>query len=250
MSQQSSGDMQSGFLNNLNDAIRENPVAAGLVGAGICWMLLRKVKAPALGGVADALKGAANSMGAAASAGGSSAAAGANAVGSRVAEAASGLKDMARDTLSAVTPGDISHTVSEARSNVVAGLRSTASTGKRYGRSAQQMLSENLDRQPLLLGAIGLAIGAGIASAFSSTRIEDELMGEQGAAAREKLQAFADETREFATNRAREVLDVVKDEAAAQGLTPDGAREAVRDLSQKVKDVAGAAREAVTSRVS
>lgn len=253
MTRQPDSGRQSGtmnFVNSLNDAIRDNPLAAGLVGAGVCWMLFSKVRPPALGGIADAFTGAASAIGTAASSGAASVAAGAGKVGSHIADAASQVKDAAGDFVSAVNPGEVPGIVAEAGETVMAGVRSSAAAGKRYGASAQQVLSENLERQPLLLGAIGLAIGAGIAAAFPSTKIEGELMGEQGSAAREKLQSFAEETKDFAVARAGEVLDAVKDEAKAQGLTPQAAKDAFNDLSQKAKGVADSARGAVTSRTS
>ena len=85
---------------------------------------------------------------------------------------------------------------------------------------------------------------------FASTRIENELMGEQGSAARAKLQDFAEETKDFAATRAKEVLDAVKDEAKAQGFTAEAAKAAFQDVSKKAKDVAGAAQQAVRNQTS
>ena len=81
-------------------------------------------------------------------------------------------------------------------------LQAIASSGREYGVAIQSRLSQSLERQPLLLGAIGLAIGAGIASTFATTEVETEWMGEQGAAAREKLQGAVAEGKE----RARKVV--------------------------------------------
>ena len=250
MNYETSGKLQHGLVNKLNDAIRDNPLAAGLIGAGLCWMLFSKVKPPALGGITEALKGAADSVGAAASAGGSSVASAASKAGSQIAEAAGHVKDTATDTLSRINLPDAPSIVAEADETVRTALRSSAEAGKRYGTKVQHTLSETLERQPLLLGAIGLAIGAGIASAFASTRIENELMGEQGSAARAKLQDFAEETKDFAATRAKEVLDAVKDEAKAQGFTAEAAKAAFQDVSKKAKDVAGAAPQAVRNRTS
>jgi hypothetical protein len=170
-------------------------------------------------------------------------------VGSQIAETASRVKDAARDTLSSLAPNEVPGIVAEAGETVMSGVRASTDAGRRYGSAVQQTLSENLERQPLLIGAIGLAIGAGIASAFATTKLEGELMGERGEAAREKLQSLAEEAKEFATARATNVLEAVKDEAASQGLTPGAAKDAFNDLSQKAKNVAGSAREAVTNRV-
>ena len=96
----------------------------------------------------------------------------------------------------------------------------------------------------MLLGAIGLAIGAGIASTFATTEVETEWMGEQGAAAREKLQGAVAEGKE----RARKVVADVQEEAARQGLTLDAAkgfrevgRRKSRQCSRRCAGIGGAA---------
>ena len=38
---QSSKRLQSGFVENLNGAVRENPMAAALIGVGVSWMFFR-----------------------------------------------------------------------------------------------------------------------------------------------------------------------------------------------------------------
>ena len=79
------------------------------------------------------------------------------------------------------------------------GINSAAAAGREYGAAIQSRLSESLEQQPLLLGAIGLAIGAGIASTFATTAVESELMGEQGTAAREQLQGLAGDVTDRAS---------------------------------------------------
>ena len=238
-----------GVIDNLNDAIRDNPLAAGLIGAGVVWALFGRANAPGLGGIANALKSTASTVGSAVADSGAAMAAEAAKAGNNIADAASRVTDAASGAIHSVTPRDFS-VVSDAGDTIMAGVRSSAEAGKRYGASAQKVLSENLERQPLLLGAIGLAVGAGIASAFPSTHFEDELMGASGTAARKSLQALAEQTKELAATRATEVFEAVTDEAKTQGLTPAAAGDAFKDVSQKVKGVVGSARQAVTSRVS
>jgi chorismate mutase len=70
-------------------------------------------------------------------------------------------------------------------------------------------------------------------------------MGEAGTAARETFQELASETSELASKRAKQVLDEVKKEAEAQGLTPSAAKNMLKDIAEKVKTVAGSARKSV-----
>jgi hypothetical protein len=97
----------------------------------------------------------------------------------------------------------------------------------------QTGLAQSLERQPLLLGAIGLVIGAGIASTFSSTEAERQLLGEKSAAARSALKDAANEV----TDRARDVVSEVQQEASRQGLTLHTVKEAASAVAEKVKNV-------------
>ena len=120
----------------------------------------------------------------------------------------------------------------------------------RFRSPLQQNLNQALEKQPLLLGAIGLVIGAGIALAFPSTSVEKDLMGEAGAAAKDKLQALATDATEFATERGKQVIADVKNEAQAHGLTPSAATESLKGVAEKVKGAATSTREAAKQRIS
>src|SRR6185295_15203285 len=79
-------DRAGPVLNQLNSAIRENPLAAGLIGAGIAWMLLG---GKGIGGMTAAVSSAGRTAGSAAGAAGAAVVGGLANAGSSV---ASGLK--------------------------------------------------------------------------------------------------------------------------------------------------------------
>jgi len=239
------------LVDRVNDAIRENPLAAGLIGAGLAWMLFGAKGIAAVGGIAtsasEKLTETASSVGSAATDAASSVLKVGSEATAAAREMASGAVDSAAslvpDLSSAETDGSANRAnVSSAISNR---LTAVASSGREYGAAVQSRLSESLEKQPLLLGAIGLAIGAGIASTFASTTVEGEWMGEKGAAARETLNTVAAEAKD----RAQEVVSEVRNEAAQQGLTADAAKGAVSSGSDKVRNVAGAARDSLTQSV-
>jgi hypothetical protein len=249
MSMQDEIDRAGPIVDRLNSAIRENPLAAGLIGAGVAWMLFGGAKG--FGAVAGAAKGAAGKAGSAAAAAGNAMVSGLSKAAST---AASGVKDSASEipgSVASIVP-DLSipdtdgalGAAADAKSAIGNRLDSAAATGREYGAAIQSRLSESLERQPLLLGAIGLAIGAGIASTFATTAVESELMGEQATAAREKLQGLTDDV----TERATQVVADVKDEAARQGLTTAAAKSAAAGIGEKIKTVAGAGRDSVAQR--
>jgi hypothetical protein len=242
-------DRAGPIVDRVNAAIRDNPLAAGLIGAGIAWMLMGGAKGFSV--MAGAAKGAAGMAG-------SAAASASNAVASGVAQAGSAtaarLKSTASDVagsvaslvpdISAPDPDKAFEAVADAGAAVGGRINSAAAAGKEYGAAIQSRLSESLEQQPLLLGAIGLAIGAGIASTFATTAVESELMGEQGAAAREKLTGLTGEVK----NRASEIASDLKDEANRQGLTSDAAKSAAVIIGEKVKTVAAAGRDSLAQR--
>jgi hypothetical protein len=258
-----SGALQ-GFVDDLNGAIRENPLAAGLIGAGVLWMFFGGGR---ISGVASALPGAARNM---AGAVGAAAQATGGAVGDAVAGTGARIGDAARQAGDAISTG-ATQAAKIIRDTATAGYDALSSAGEqaagqasRTGKDAdraagnagwdlgplQVNLKQTLERQPLMLGLIGIAIGAAIASAFPSTDLEREVMGEAGATVKDKIQEIATGTTEFVSDRAKQVVSDVKQEVAAQGLTPAAAMEGLKDVAEKVKNVAGASREAIKGRLS
>jgi hypothetical protein len=91
-------------------------------------------------------------------------------------------------------------------------------------------LSALFERQPLLLGAVGLAIGAGIAASVPVADAEKQAMREASDFLREKVgEATADVTAQI-----KETADAALSEAKAQGITPDIVTEAVGVMRNKV----------------
>ena len=240
-------DRAGPVVDRLNAAIRDNPLAAGLIGAGLAWMLMGGAKG--FGVMAGAARDAVGMAGSAAATAGGAVAGG---VTKAALATAAGLKSAATDVTGSVASlvPDIPDTDKAIEASAEAGatvgnrINSAAAAGREYGAAIQSRLSESLEKQPLLLGAIGLAIGAGIASTFATTAVESELMGEQGSAARQKLQGLAGDV----TDRAKQIASDLKDEAGRQGLTPDAAKSAAAGIGEKVRAVAGAGRESITQR--
>ena len=260
MTTQGTSQLNNGFTQSLNDAIRENPVSAGLVGLGLVWMALEGSKASTISSkLPGAARAATEAIGSATHAtgnavGGALRGTGAfvkdttRKIGEKISSTSEGAAHLVRDTVSsafdAVTPFGDKPSEPTAEQPHAAGRPST--TFGEIGTSIQQNLRRNLERQPVLLGVIGLAIGAGIASAFPSTNLEKDVMGDAGAVVKEKLQQFATD----ATERTKQVFDTVKDEARTQGLTPDAVKESVKEVAEKVKNVASFSRQSLKDRLS
>jgi hypothetical protein len=229
----------SDFVSGLQDAVRQNPVSAALIGMGLVWMLTggsRITAAAALMG--PAARAAADGVGTALNVASSAAATAVDttrSLGARaaeqtreaVAQAGDSVGELAAEALSAIKPGAQAKNdgaSATALSPVIASLKGT------------------FERQPLLLGAIGLAIGTAIATALPATRMESEFAGEAADRVTAQVKDLASGTVEQVKEAASRAFEAVKDEAAAQGLTADSAKAGAVALGQKVSNVAAAAR--------
>ena len=93
-------------------------------------------------------------------------------------------------------------------------------------RQAQSSLSDLLERQPLVLGAVGLAIGATVAGALTKSSLEDEWVGELSDA----LKADLKERAGAVSQSVREASDTLKAELADAGAEyADRVQQAGRD---------------------
>lgn len=248
MSAQNNGSGASDFVSGLQDAVRQNPVSAALVGMGLLWMFTGGNRlstaaaffpAVAKGAAAGAADGLLRTAGVVSAAG-----EGVKSLGER-------FVDGVRDTLSEATAA-----TGDAATRSVEGVKSVAAQSAAQLRSTtaeigaadygvgqlQQNLKQTFERQPLLLGAIGLAIGAGMASAFAATQFEKDAVGETAERVTDQLKEMATTQVDRATAAAERTLEAIKDEAQAQGLTAAAAKEGAAAIGRKVKTVAAAAR--------
>jgi X-X-X-Leu-X-X-Gly heptad repeat protein len=235
------------FFDDLGRAVQANPVPAALIGMGALWMLMgggRTAAAAALfsGGasrVASTLAPAASAI----SSGASRLADGVSDLAASakegVSELASGAKDVTGRALESVgdaaTDGAKSLSSNTAQAGSWAGEQASSvghgATG--LAGTVQGNLAETFERQPLLVGVIGLAIGAAIAGAFRKTRFEEEMIGDQAGAVKEKVQTLVSEQTENLTGMANRALGAVKQEAETQGLTPSALKEGVAAIGKK-----------------
>lgn len=234
---------QTGFFDSLVAAVRENPLAAALIGGGAFWLLAGDEK----------LKSAARSATAAATP--------IVDVGVRnVRAAASGLQrtsapptapEMDHDEPAGLgeTLRGASRSASDPISEAADQMKDRLGEGVAYARErlgrpgaeaftkAQSSLADMLERQPLVLGAVGLAIGAVIAGAFRTSTLENEWVGELSDDVKADLN-----TRVGAMSQSlREASGTLKAELSDTGA------EAVNRVKQAGMDAADAAREKVKS---
>jgi hypothetical protein len=106
------------------------------------------------------------------------------------------------------------------------------------GTSASDWVDETIGRNPLIIGAFGLAVGAVIAAALPATRQEDGLLGPAADHVKRSAKTAALEGVETAKGVATEVYRESARYAEEQGLSVEGAKEAAGQIVDKVQTAA------------
>ncbi|MCK1510896.1 MULTISPECIES: hypothetical protein [unclassified Bradyrhizobium] len=189
---------QTGFFDNLVAAAKENPLAAVLIGGGALWLMAGD----------DRIKGAARSTAAAASGVVDGGVSTMRTAASAIQRTAAPPTAPEMDHIGSLDGEDTLQSAKDAASGVLSGtadkMRAQFEDGLEMARDgfakvrdqipggeavskAKSSLSDVLEKQPLVLGVVGLAIGAAVAGAFRTTDIENEYVGETSDAVKADL---------------------------------------------------------------
>lgn len=150
-------------------------------------------------------------------------------VAGKVSDTVSGAASTVSDKVSSVAgavgetfssaAGAVSETFGDVTKKAYKQAGKAGATAQDFAGSAQDQYEHYMEKNPLAVGAVALALGAAVGFAFPSTRIESKYMGE----ARNNLLQKAEETARDAVEKvqqvAGQVTDTVKEEAKNQGLT-------------------------------
>jgi hypothetical protein len=217
-----------GFVHELGEAARNNPVSAALIGMGAVWLFASRtgygedlIRRSRIERFPDAARDVWE---------------GTRFPSERVREAARSASDAVRDRGEQVADqvADAGKRFARAAADYADELPDRASS---LFEDARDNLGEMFRSQPLAIGAVGLAIGAAIAAALPTTETEAEYLGETSDSVKDKASELAGEGVE----RATEIGEKVADEARQQGLTTEDLKAAATDLSNKAGRVADAA---------
>jgi hypothetical protein len=157
-------------------------------------------------------------------------------VNTSVRNAASGTVAAARDTLS---------------NTYQSGLTAATSAGDQLTETFTQprdTLVEAIESHPVVMGGVGLLVGAVIASALPVTHAENRLFGDTSDDIKNRARDIASEGLHVATAAAHDVYHESVSRAQEQGLSADVVRQTVKDVGEKVKDVVEQASEALDKK--
>jgi hypothetical protein len=240
------------FVNALQDAVQKNPISAALIGMGVLWMFMGGSNTSLFGGsgrksifrtaghsaeeLGGALRDTAARVGSSIGQAGHAAAEttsqaargvgqGSAAIGERASQTIEQASDLVSSAYDATTE-TASRTAKAISNATTSAAHVMQETGTRFGSAVQQNIADLFERQPLLLGAVGIAIGAGIAASIPTTEAENKIMGGASDLVRETVSEKAVQVKEMA--------EAAVGEAKAQGLTPEAAGEALRTIGDKV----------------
>lgn len=263
------------FARNLGQAVRDNPLPVLMIGAGIGWLMMagRHDNGPQTGHYNTAAvypppprqpalaAPPASSVYSAHHESGSSTSPG---LGSRLGDAVSNAKDSIRDAASSVSraASDVTDSVTSAASEVGERARvyshdardaashhynRLAEGGSHLSRQAGNNWNRISSEQPLLIGALGLAVGAALGAMLPRTETEDRLMGEASETTarqlRETVGARYEEAKDAVTAQAKEVgqtlaetYEDAKDKLSEKGGTVSAMGDAVEQAVRQPAD--------------
>jgi ElaB/YqjD/DUF883 family membrane-anchored ribosome-binding protein len=227
------------FLRNLGTSVRDNPLPAVLVGAGLAMMMTGMTGRSLYGAGRKATSFASHRSGGGDGAADESSETLTSGIGRRLNSAADSIGFALSDTGEAL--GRMTNNASAAMSS--AGER-LASSGQSIGHGARG-LGETIAEQPLIAAALGLAVGAIFGAAMPTSEVENRLMGEPSRSVKKSASDFAAEQMENVKEAAQAVAEDVRSEASSQGLGPEGARSAAESVSRKIGAVTDRAMESV-----
>jgi hypothetical protein len=192
------------FAANLGNSIKQNPVPVMLAAVGIGWMMFASNRRSSNYDYDSNDEGSLAGLG--------------ESIKSRAADAGGKLK-----TGAAAAHDQLANSWESSKDAVMGRISETASTAHSQAKRAREGLNTLLQEQPIILGALGLAVGAALGAVLPSTEHEDRLLGpvrdktisqikERGAEAYEQVRDTAENTVERVKQAAESALAQSEDQ--------------------------------------
>ena len=146
------------------------------------------------------------------------------------------VADSVKDNVTTATDSlsDAASKFTDSVSDAASKLKDTAANLSEQSRNG---LVDLVDRNPLLVAGVGLAIGAFIAASIPPSEAENRVLGERSDKLKDKGFAAAAQGVERAKGVATEMIGDVAAAAGREGLNPEGLNKAVAGLTEGVRSV-------------
>lgn len=208
------------------EQLRENPIPIALIGLGVAWLAISQTRRPAASDYPtgyyptyegydeeETLRAKVKAK--------------ADAAKARLAETAEQAKQRLASAQSQAGDG-----LASARGKAAEYAHAAQEKAGEYGRQAKARFDETLDHEPLVIGAIGLAVGAAIGAALPASPVERRYFGPTRTKAAEAAKQSFGQVKDVA----QRAYDQVKDELHRQtGPAGEGA-----SLAEKASAIAEA----------
>jgi hypothetical protein len=147
---------------------------------------------------------------------------------------------VASDTLSAAQ-----QTLTETYQSGVDAMAHTGNQVTETFRRSSGTLAETIDNYPFIWGAVGLLVGAVIASALPVTQAENRIFGDASDRLKNSASDVANRGMQVATDAAQDVYRGAVSRANEQGFGPEVVRETIKDAGEKLRSVVAQASDAL-----
>jgi len=209
------GGASNKVLTTAVEQLRENPIPIALIGLGVAWLAISQTRRPSIGGSGyqasgyyPTYEGYDEDEGLRAKV-----KAKAEAAKAKLAETAEKAKATLADAQHHAADGVISargkagqyaHKAQEKAGEYAHLAQEKAGE---YGRAARHRFDETLQNEPLVIGAIGVAVGAAIGAALPSTPVERRYIGPARAKVADRAKASLDDVKDVAQRAYGQVKD-------------------------------------------
>ncbi len=211
------------FTHNLKRSVTQNPLPLLLMGTGIAWLMTSSQHSTSgYSGYSTGDQGAVNFAGHARSAAGA------------VADYSSATQRFASDT----------------RDQVQHAAHQAQHAAQDAAHRAQQTWQRLAEEQPLVIGAVGIAIGALLGAGLPSTSVENRLMGDASDALKDTARDEVSHQYESAKAAAADTYEKVSSDVAERGLSTDTAKRAVDEIGSAASKVADEAKSSSERRMA
>ncbi|WP_337188588.1 DUF3618 domain-containing protein [Phenylobacterium sp.] len=194
------------MLTTAVDHLRENPIPIALIGLGVAWLALESGRRGRRAADAEMRYATYEGYDVGDHDGvGARAKAGAEAAKARLSKTAETAKAHLAEAQSQAEEG-----LSAMRHKVTDYAHAAQAKAEAYGRAARTRFDETLDHEPLVIGAIGVAVGAAIGASLPATEAERRYIGPARTKAAERAKESLDGVRHVAERTYAQVKDELR----------------------------------------